>query len=104
MIGQLRHGDLNFFDEATATEAGISLPNKGAKYEAVCDVVLAGSHGGAHILHGPAEILRIDDRVQWVRIPHDTRVSHADRHLDGAQPAGLYAIVRMRDADGLVED
>jgi hypothetical protein len=103
--GALRHGDLNFFSPSGAVKLGYEAPSGNRKeYTPVTDYVLAGSHGGAHILRGPALVRVVSARIIHVIVDASAIITHEDRHLNGTLAPGEYVMVRMRDADGLVTD
>ena len=103
--GILRHGDLNIYPANMAGKLGVDgPPSDRSSYELRRDHVLAGSHGGSHVLVGDALVSSVGERVTYLKTDRDTVIRHADRHLDGEVPAGGYIVIRMRDADGLVED
>ena len=93
---ELRHGDLSF--------CRIAEPSDLTAFEVGRDLVLAGSHGGAHVLLGACRHKSVDLRTRQIIVPEPTQVTHADRHLTGDLPAGAYSVVVSRTADGIVED
>jgi len=71
------------------------------------DVVIAGSHNGAHTLKGAALVAR-GEGTTLVRVPEPTQLVHGSRHKPVPLAPGDYEIKALRErgdaADRLVED
>ncbi len=77
----------------------IRRSDRAAAGDTIRDAVLAGSHGGRHIVQGPA-IVQQSGSGWLVTVNDDTTIVHDTRHLPVPLPAGSYEVSRLRERGG----
>jgi len=84
----------------------LDKPIKGKLLPAT-NLVIAGSHEGAHTILGKC-MTRVERDARLVRVARKTKIVHASRHKETLLPKGDYSIGPQRerggDGDRAVED